>query len=117
MGAFNVHPRYYGTFPRVLGRYVREGVLPLETAVRKMTSLPADRFALGDRGRVREGAVADLVVFDAASVVDRATFEAPNAYSAGIDAVIVAGRMAWDGGRRDRAGHALRRSSGRSGRD
>ncbi len=110
MAGFNVHPRYYGTFPRVLGRYVAEGVLPLETAVKKMTSLPADRFALGNRGRIHEGAVADLVVFDPASVTDRATFGAPHLYAEGILAVIVAGRVVWDGEPRERAGRVIRRS-------
>src|SRR5213078_2595986 len=67
----NVHPRYYGTFPRVLGHYVRDqGVLSLEAAVRKMTSLPAERFRLGDRGRIASGAIADLVIFDPSTIAD-----------------------------------------------
>lgn len=93
------HPRWYGTFPRVLGHYVRErGVLTLEDAVRKMTSLPADRLGLEDRGRIAEGARADLVVFDPATVIDRATFEDPHRYPEGIPFVIVAGIPAVDEG-------------------
>ncbi len=75
-----VHPRAYGTFPRVLGRYVRdERVLSLGEAVRKMTSLPASQFSIRDRGVLRAGAFADIVVFDADRVADTATFEAPHA--------------------------------------
>ncbi len=86
------HPRWYGTFPRVLGHYVREkGVLTLEDAVRKMTSLPADRLGLGDRGRIAEGARADLVLFDARTVIDRATFEEPHQYPEGVPWVFVNG--------------------------
>ena len=108
-----VHPRNYGTFPRVLGRYVRdEGLLSLESAIRAMTSLPADRFGLRDRGRIAEGALADLVLFDPHTVADTATFERPHAYPAGIDAVVVNGRVAWDGERGERgerAGRVVRR--------
>jgi N-acyl-D-amino-acid deacylase len=86
------HPRHFGTFPRVLGRYARdEGVLALSEAVRKMTSLPADALGLADRGRIRTGAAADLVVFDPATVADRATFEAPHQAPLGIGAVVVNG--------------------------
>jgi dihydroorotase/N-acyl-D-amino-acid deacylase len=89
------HPRTYGSAPRVLGRYVRErGVLPLETAVAKLTSVPAARLGLRDRGVLREGAFADLVVFDAAAVADRATYAAPAVHPVGIDAVIVNGMVA-----------------------
>jgi N-acyl-D-aspartate/D-glutamate deacylase len=111
MGRFNVHPRYYGTFPRVLGRYVREeGLLSLEAAIRTMTSLPADRFRLAGRGRIEAGAFADLVVLDPERIRDRATFEAPHAFPDGIEAVVVNGRVAWDGRTRERAGRALRRA-------
>ncbi len=106
------HPRAYGTFPRVLGHYVREaGVLTLEDAVRKMTALPAARLGLADRGRVAEGLAADLVVFDPASVADRATFTEPHQYPAGIDYVLVNGQVTVDGGRMTeiRAGRVLRR--------
>ena len=110
LGAFAVHPRYYGTFVRVLSRYVREErLLTLEAAVRKMTSLPAERFRLNGRGRIVEGAAADLVVFDAGAVADRATFEAPHAFADGIDVVVVNGRVAWDGAPGERAGRTLRR--------
>ena len=86
------HPRNYGTFPRVLGRFCRElKALPLEDAVRKMTSLPAARLRFADRGRVAVGAVADLVAFDSATVADRATFEDPHQYPVGIPHVIVNG--------------------------
>jgi N-acyl-D-aspartate/D-glutamate deacylase len=89
------HPRYYGTFPRVLGKYVREErVLSLEEAVRKMTSAPAARMGLADRGLLREGLAADVTVFNPATVADRATFQDPHQYPAGIEAVIVNGRIA-----------------------
>jgi N-acyl-D-aspartate/D-glutamate deacylase len=110
LGAFAVHPRYYGTFPRVLARYVRKGrVLSLEDAVRKMTSLPARRFGLAGRGTIEPGAFADLVLFDAVRVEDRATYERPHAFARGIEAVVVNGRVAWDGSTGGRAGRALRR--------
>jgi N-acyl-D-aspartate/D-glutamate deacylase len=88
------HPRSYGTFPRVLGRYARdERVLPLETAVWKMTGLPAKRMGLADRGVLKSGAKADLVVFDPATVADRATYEDPHRYATGIEHVVVNGRV------------------------
>ncbi len=93
------HPRAYGTFARVLARYVRqENVLTLEEAVRKMTSLPAQRVGLTDRGLVKPGFYADLVLFNPAAVQDRATFADPHQYSAGIDLVIVNGQPVWDHG-------------------
>ncbi|MEX2237660.1 MAG: D-aminoacylase [Dehalococcoidia bacterium] len=86
------HPRLFGTFPRVLGEYVRERkVIELEEAIRKMTSLPAQTFGLGDRGTIREGAAADLVLFDAATVEDLATYEEPHHQPAGIELVVVNG--------------------------
>ncbi len=86
------HPRFYGTHPRILGRYVREqSLMSLETAVRKMTAMPAERLRLKDRGRVEEGCVADLAVFDPSTVIDRATFEDPHQLAAGIPHVMVAG--------------------------
>jgi N-acyl-D-aspartate/D-glutamate deacylase len=93
------HPRSYGTFPRVLGRYARdEGVLPLEIAVWKMTGLPAKRLGLADRGVLRDGAKADVVVFDPATVADRATYEDPHRYATGIGDVVVNGRVVISGG-------------------
>jgi N-acyl-D-amino-acid deacylase len=111
LGMAAVHPRNYGTFPRVVGRYVRDGVLTLEAAIRKMTSLPADRFGLRHRGRVVEGAFADLVVFDPLTVADEATFDVPHAFPTGIDVVVVNGRVAWDGTPVERAGRVLRRGA------
>lgn len=106
------HPRLWGAFPRVLGHYARERRLfSLETAVHKMTGLSARRFGLHERGVVREGGCADLVVFDEHHIADRATFEHPTRASAGIDAVFVNGRLAYrDGEPRDvHAGHVIRR--------
>lgn len=92
LGSGKPHPRWYGTFPRVLGKYVREErVLPLEEAVRKMTSLNAEKLGIADRGLLREGRKADITVFDAARVIDRATFENPHQYPAGIEYVVVNG--------------------------
>jgi dihydroorotase/N-acyl-D-amino-acid deacylase len=105
------HPRAYGTFPRVLGVYAREKKLfPLEEAVHKMTGMPAARLGLTDRGRLTEGAAADLVVFDPNTVRDQSTYEAPHQYAAGIPYVIVNGVVAVDAGRPTaaRAGKVLR---------
>jgi N-acyl-D-aspartate/D-glutamate deacylase len=94
------HPRLYGTFPRVLGRYCREqSLFPLEQAVRKMTGLPAETFGLAGRGKVEPGCFADLVVFDPHTVADTATFEDPHQVSAGIERVVVNGRVAYYNGR------------------
>ena len=94
------HPRLWGTFPRVLGHYARElRLLTLEDAVRRMTGLSAARFGLTDRGEVRAGAYADLVLFDAETVADRATFEAPTLPAAGIDLVMVNGAVIREGSR------------------
>jgi N-acyl-D-amino-acid deacylase len=91
-GDAHPHPRLWGTFPRVLGHYCRDlKLMSLEEAIRRMTSLPARNFNLKDRGEIRLGAFADLVVFDAASIADRATFEKPIQASAGIDHVLVNG--------------------------
>ena len=89
----NPHPRTFGTFPRVLSHFVRErGLFSLEEAVRRMTSLPADTFHLGGRGRIEPGAYADLVVFDPETVRDEASFENPNRFPLGIGKVFVNGR-------------------------
>ena len=98
LGAGKPHPRSYGTFPRVLGRYARdEALLSLEQAVHKMTGLPARRLGLGDRGVLAVGAKADVVGFDATRVEDLATYEAPHQYAAGIPYVLVNGRVVIDG--------------------
>jgi dihydroorotase/N-acyl-D-amino-acid deacylase len=87
-----VHPRTYGTYPRILGKYVRdEHVLPLEDAVRKMTSAVANRLSIRDRGQLREGMFADVVIFDPATIIDRATFTAPHQISTGVRDVFVNG--------------------------
>jgi N-acyl-D-amino-acid deacylase len=94
------HPRLFGTFPRILGEYVRRRqVIPLEEAVRRMTSLAADRFGLVDRGRVAEGARADLVVFDPDTVIDTATYDDPKREPVGMHWVVVNGEIAYDRGR------------------
>ncbi|HET6617527.1 MAG TPA: amidohydrolase family protein, partial [Gemmatimonadota bacterium] len=88
------HPRAYGSYPRVLGKYVREErAMALTEAVRKMTSLPAEILHLSDRGTIAVGKAADLAVFDPATVADTATFEAPHAYPVGLPHVIVGGRL------------------------
>jgi N-acyl-D-amino-acid deacylase len=92
LGRGQPHPRAYGTFPRVLGRYVREQkVVELREAVRRMTSLAAWQFNIPRRGTLQEGNYADVVVFDPATVIDRATFEQPQQYPVGIAYVIVNG--------------------------
>jgi len=94
LGRGKTHPRYYGTFPRVLGRYVREEkLLSLESAIHKMTLAPAQRMGLWDRGRIAPGMAADLVLFDPATIRDQATFENPHRYPGGIASVIVAGQV------------------------
>ncbi len=93
------HPRNYGTFPRVLGKYVREEkVCSLESMIKKMTSLPASRFGLRKRGIIEVGAFADLVVFDPARVIDRATWVNPHQYPEGIEYVIVNGQVVIEAG-------------------
>jgi N-acyl-D-amino-acid deacylase len=107
------HPRSYGTFPRVLGFYARErGLFDLPTAVRKMTSLPADQVGLADRGRLARGKKADLVVFDAARVRDTATFDDPHRYPEGVVHVLVNGVAVVERGRHTgaRPGRALRKA-------
>lgn len=98
---FNVgmpHPRGYGNNARVLGHYVRElKLITLEDAIRKMTSLPALVFNLRDRGLIREGFAADLVIFDESKVTDKATFDQPHQYSTGISDVIVNGEVVFNG--------------------
>jgi N-acyl-D-amino-acid deacylase len=110
------HPRNYGTFPRVLGRYVRdEPVLTLTEAIRKMTSLPARRLNLHLRGVVTPGYLADLVLLSPDSVADTATFECPRQFCSGMNAVIVAGEIVYRDGQDTgaRVGRLLRQRGGR----
>ena len=105
------HPRGWGSYPRILGRYVRdEKLLTLEAAIHKMTGAPAARVGLRDRGVIKEGMFADITIFDPATVIDRATFESPNQYPIGIDYVLVNGKVSVDKGRRTTAlaGRVLR---------
>ncbi len=107
------HPRYYGTYPRVLGRYVREThALTWEDAIRKMTGLPAAMIGLADRGLLAPGMAADITVFDSATVIDHATFEKPDAWSEGILHVLVNGRLALRDGKAtgEQGGTVLRRT-------
>ena len=93
------HPRLWGTFPRVLGHYSRDvGLFPLETAIWKMTGLTARNFGLHGRGSLRAGHRADIVIFDAGTVEDAATYESPTTPARGIDAVIVNGAVTWQQG-------------------
>ncbi len=112
LGRGKPHPRFYGTFPRVIGHYVREGVLNLQEAVRKMTSAPAQRLGLRDRGLIREGFKADITVFDEENVNDEATFVNPHRYAAGIPYVLVNGVPVIDQGEHtgELPGRALRKS-------
>jgi N-acyl-D-aspartate/D-glutamate deacylase/outer membrane protein assembly factor BamB len=121
-GAGKPHPRSYGTFPRKIRQYVlEEEVLPLAAAIRSMTSLPATAFRIADRGTLRAGAFADVVVFDLARVRDLATYEDPHQYAEGVVHLLVNGQLAVRDGQPTgvRAGRALRRSEraagGRSG--
>ncbi|KON30269.1 hypothetical protein AC482_04365 [miscellaneous Crenarchaeota group-15 archaeon DG-45] len=113
LGMGKPHPRYYGTFPRVLGHYVREGVLSLQEAVRKMTSMPAQRLGLRDRGLLREGFKADITIFDPDAVKDEATFTDPHRFASGIPWVIVNGTVVVDDHAHTGAlpGRALRRNA------
>ena len=111
-GMGHPHPRWYGTFPRVLGRYVREKeVLSLPEAIHKMTALPATAMGLTDRGLLREGMKADLVIFNPETVADKATFEKPHQYPEGIPYVIINGQVSLDNGEFQhlKAGEVLRK--------
>jgi N-acyl-D-amino-acid deacylase len=113
IGLGAVHPSIYGVFPRLLGRHVREwGTLTLEDAVRRCTALPAAQMGIEDRGVLRRGAFADLVVFDPDTVIDRASFENPRQYPVGIETVIINGIPVWHEGvfHRTPAGKMLRPS-------
>jgi len=106
------HPRAYGTFPRILGHYVRDrGILTLEEAIRKMTSMPANRLGLSRRGLIREGWWADMVVFDPEKVRDTSTYTDPHQYPDGIEYVIVNGEIIVEQGSHTGSlpGHVVRR--------
>jgi dihydroorotase/N-acyl-D-amino-acid deacylase len=99
LGDGHPHPRWYGTFPRVLGQYVRErGILSLKEAIYKMTSLPAQTLGLTDRGSIEVGKKADLTLFNPKTIIDKATFEKPHQYSEGIEYVLINGKLAVDQG-------------------
>jgi N-acyl-D-amino-acid deacylase len=100
----NPHPRYFGTFPRILGRYVREEhVITLEEAIRKMTSANAAKVHQYDRGLLRPGMAADITVFNAATIIDNATYEKPHQYATGVEYVIVNGKVVLDRGQHNGA--------------
>jgi len=111
---FNVgspHPRTYGTYARVLGRYVRDrNILSLEEAIRKMTSLPAQILSINKRGLLREGYYADITIFDPETIIDKATFEDPHQYAIGINTVLVNGVIVVENGLHNgnRPGRVLR---------
>jgi N-acyl-D-aspartate/D-glutamate deacylase len=99
-GIGSQHPRGAGTFPRVLGLYVREKHwITMPEAIHKMTGLPAERLGWKDRGALREGAFADLVLFNPATIIDRATFAKPFEIATGVEKVFVNGTLVWDGGK------------------
>lgn len=109
----NPHPRAYGNFARLLGHYVRdEQIIPLEEAIRRLTSLPADNLGLARRGRLQAGHFADVVVFDPATIQDHATFAEPHQYATGVRHVLVNGRLVLDDGRHTGAtpGRVVRRA-------
>jgi N-acyl-D-amino-acid deacylase len=106
------HPRSYGTFPRKIGRYaIEDGVIPLEQAIRSASGLPADILHLTDRGYLKPGKFADIVVFDARAYRDVATFEKPHQYAAGVKYLFVNGKLVIDSGEYKEvlAGKALRK--------
>ncbi|MEP6570193.1 MAG: D-aminoacylase [Acidobacteriota bacterium] len=111
MAGSKSHPRGWGSYPRILGRYVRdERLLTLEQAIHKMTGLPAKRVGLRDRGLLQAGSYADITIFDPRTVVDRATFEMPNQHPEGINYVVINGQISVDNGKRTSAlaGQVLR---------
>jgi len=113
LGRGKPHPRWYGTFPRVLGKYVREeGVISLETAIHKMTWMNAEKIGLRNRGIIRKGMAADICIFDAGRIIDRATFTDPHQYSEGVEYVLVNGKVVLEHGRHTglRPGQVLRGS-------
>jgi dihydroorotase/N-acyl-D-amino-acid deacylase len=114
LGQEHPHPRAYGTFPRIIRKYVREDkLLTLEDAIRKMTALPAQKMRFADRGVLKAGLQADIVVFDPATLTDKATFAEPNQLSAGMEYVLVNGVPVVAGGKRDRRAAGKCSRSGR----
>lgn len=114
LGKGKPHPRLYGTFPRILGRYVREEkILTLENAIRKMTLFPAQKLGLMDRGLIKEGMFADIVIFDSEKILDKATYECPHQFAQGVRYVLVNGQLAVKKGEYTGvlAGKILRKSS------
>ena len=108
-----LHPRFYGTYPRILGRYVRkQSLLSLEAAIRKMSGFPAERLSLKNRGKIFTGMVADLAIFDPNKIMDIATFEQPHQLSVGVQHVLVNGELVISDGDHTglRPGSVLRRS-------
>ena len=109
------HPRFYGTFPRILGRYIREkrSKLSLEEAIYKMTGFPAWRLNLKQRGIIKENYNADITIFNPKTIIDKATFENPHQYAKGIEFVIVNGEVVIDDGIHQKItpGKVLRRGS------
>jgi N-acyl-D-amino-acid deacylase len=100
LGKGKPHPRAYGTYPRVLGRYVREkGIITLEDAIRKMTSLPAQRMGIQDRGLLKEGMYADITIFNPNTIIDKATYVDPHQFSVGVDYVLVNGQIVVEKGK------------------
>lgn len=94
LGEGSVHPRYYGTFPRILGRYVRDKkVISLEEGIKKITSLPAQKMKINKRGELKEGYYADIAIFNKRNIIDLATFDKPHQYSVGVEYVIVNGKV------------------------
>ena len=113
LSAGKPHPRAYGTFPRVLGRYVREEkILTFQEAIRKMTSFPAQKLGLKDRGLIREGMWADIAIFNPEKIIDKATFTNPHQYPEGIEYVIVNGKIVIEKGKhtKEKPGKILRKS-------
>jgi N-acyl-D-amino-acid deacylase len=112
LGVGKPHPRSYGAYPRIMGKYVRkERTMPLEQAIYKASGFPAERLGLKDRGRVAAGLVADLVIFDPQTIIDKATFLEPHQYPAGIPFVLVNGQVVIENGEHTGAlpGRLLRR--------
>ena len=113
-GVGHPHPRAYGTFPRVLGRYVRErGLLSLQEAIYKMTALPAETFGIHNRGQIKVGKKADISIFNPGEIIDNATFTEPHQYPSGMVYVLVNGKLAVDQSQfmGIRAGELLRKNN------